>query len=228
MVEWSNSDNYHQRRLASEGLRPKLPWATALLFDYREAIPVLDNLYADPTRYVTRSVANHLNDIAKDDPKLVIKTLKRWKESKKQTETEMNFIIKHSLRTLIKRGHQGSLELMGYNINPKITVKNFVIQKKKISLGKKLSFSCDIISENTASEGLIIDYRITYATKTKRASNKVFKMKQFILAPNETKRVKKDHLFKKMSTKSLHTGTHGIALIINGKEMARDTFYLKV
>ena len=83
------SKNYHQRRLASEGLRPKLPWAKRLTIDYHEPLELLELLYGDQTRYVTRSVANHLNDIAKVDAPLVLETLKRWRASKKQSQKEM-------------------------------------------------------------------------------------------------------------------------------------------
>jgi len=62
MLEWSLSDNYHVRRLASEGSRPNLPWGNKIWLDYRKTIAILDNLYTDKTRFVTRSVANHLND----------------------------------------------------------------------------------------------------------------------------------------------------------------------
>ncbi len=98
------SDNYHERRLVSEGLRPKLPWAKKLTLYHRESLMHLDKLFYDNTRYVTRSVANHLNDIAKIDAPLVIATLKRWKASGKQDNKEMNFIISHALRTLFKAG----------------------------------------------------------------------------------------------------------------------------
>jgi 3-methyladenine DNA glycosylase AlkC len=82
----SLSENYHERRLASEGCRPKLPWGKKLNTEYTKPISILDNLYMDRTRFVTRSVANHLNDIAKVDATLVLDTLKRWKDSKKQDE----------------------------------------------------------------------------------------------------------------------------------------------
>lgn len=100
---WSKNENYHVRRLASEGTRPRLPWGVKVNLDYKETEQILDNLFHDRTRYVTRSVANHLNDISKIDEDFVRCKLEEWKKSGKQTESEMNFIIKHSLRTLNKR-----------------------------------------------------------------------------------------------------------------------------
>ncbi|HHC11373.1 MAG TPA: hypothetical protein ENK79_01910 [Campylobacterales bacterium] len=125
LVACSLSENYHERRLASEGLRHKLPWGKKINLDYRLPISILDNLYYDKTRFVTRSVANHLNDISRIDASLVIETLVRWKASQKQSEKEMQFIFSHSLRTLVKEGNIEALELLGYRANPAIEIINF-------------------------------------------------------------------------------------------------------
>ncbi len=107
---WSKSKHYHVRRLASEGSRPRLPWGINVNLDYKETEKFLDNLFLDKTRYVTRSVANHLNDISKIDPDFVYSILKKWqginlklKGDKKQSEKEMQFIINHATRTLRKK-----------------------------------------------------------------------------------------------------------------------------
>lgn len=105
MNDWVTDEHYHVRRLVSEGTRPLLPWAQRINIEYTQGIPLLDVLYYDPTRFVTRSVANHLNDISKKDPDLVVFILKRWKKESKQNPKEMNYIIKHALRTAIKDGH---------------------------------------------------------------------------------------------------------------------------
>ena len=97
----SKSKNYHHRRLSSEGSRQKLPWAVNINLDYKNTIEILDNLHSDKSRYVTRSVANHLNDISKIDPDLVLDTLQRWKST--NLSEDIDYIISHSTRTLIKK-----------------------------------------------------------------------------------------------------------------------------
>ncbi|GLL57169.1 hypothetical protein KUBF_48340 [Bacteroides finegoldii] len=75
------------RRLASEGCRPRLPWAMALpnlKKDPTPIIPILENLKNDPARFVRLSVANNLNDIAKDNPEIVIDLAKKWKGNRKR------------------------------------------------------------------------------------------------------------------------------------------------
>ena len=81
LTTWADDPNYHVRRLVSEGTRPMLPWAPRIPIDVELPIPMLDKLHADPTRYVTRSVANHLNDISKINSALAISTLERWKQA---------------------------------------------------------------------------------------------------------------------------------------------------
>ncbi|NQZ76684.1 MAG: DNA alkylation repair protein, partial [Ekhidna sp.] len=79
MLEWSHHENHKVRRLASEGCRPRLPWAMAL-GDLKKnpspILPILENLKNDPSDFVRKSVANNLNDIAKDHPSVVIEIVK--------------------------------------------------------------------------------------------------------------------------------------------------------
>ncbi|EBV3599720.1 DNA alkylation repair protein, partial [Salmonella enterica subsp. enterica serovar Virchow] len=71
MRGWAEDDNEHVRRLASEGARPRLPWSfqlKTLQADPTLAMPMLEQMKADKSLYVRKSVANHLNDISKDHP----------------------------------------------------------------------------------------------------------------------------------------------------------------
>ena len=83
LARWSKDRNENVRRLVSEGTRPRLPWATRVRWIEREperAIPLLETLKDDPSLYVRRSVANHLNDIYRAHPKLVHALAERWLE----------------------------------------------------------------------------------------------------------------------------------------------------
>ena len=223
----SLSNNYHERRLASEATRPKLPWAKKLTTDYTQPIILLDNLYTDSTRFVTRSVANHLNDIAKIDAPLVIETLKQWKEFQKQNEKEMNFIINHALRTLVKEGNSEALELLGYRTNPAITVKNFQLTDIEVKVGEYLEFSFDIKAQN--DEALIVDYIIYFQTKAGKLSPKVHKIKKLNLKKDEKITIRKQHLFKaNMTTRKLYSGEHQFVLQINGRSYYNVRFHLEV
>jgi 3-methyladenine DNA glycosylase AlkC len=221
----ARSNNYHQRRLSSEGLRPKLPWAKGVDFDYQKPIEILDILCTDPTRYVVRSVANHLNDIAKIDANLTINTLKRWQSEGKQIqEKSWHYLTQHALRTLVKQGNPDALALLGFKKNPAIKVLSFNIKDFKITLNEYLEFSFKI--QAISAENLMIDYKIIYPSTHTKISEKVFKIKSIKTEKNATITIKKRHLFKPMSTKKLYAGTHQIQLQINGKIFIKENFEL--
>jgi len=78
---WTCDSDHHVRRLVSEGTRPRLPWAMrlpAFIEDPAPVLPLLEALRDDKEEYVRRSVANNLNDIAKDHPDLVARLAEQW------------------------------------------------------------------------------------------------------------------------------------------------------
>jgi 3-methyladenine DNA glycosylase AlkC len=221
------SDNYHERRLASEGLRPKLPWAKKITLDYRDAMQHLDKLYYDNTRYVTRSVANHLNDIAKIDAPLVLETLKRWKAIKKQNTKEMDYMINHALRTLVKQGNEEALMLLGYEKHPTIEVSDLSLFSESIKVGEALVFEVKIEAKEDVK--LMVDYLIHFQTKLGTLSAKVHKLKKLELKKGESLMLQKKHPFKaNMTTRILYSGEHKIELQINGTIVKSEIFNLKV
>lgn len=115
LTQWTTDEHYHVRRLCSEGTRPRLPWTSRLATPIDYALPLLDNLYLDTTRFVTRSVANHVNDISKLDPDLAIDLLQRWRRSRGQCATEIDYILRHATRTLTRHGNHSALELLEHH-----------------------------------------------------------------------------------------------------------------
>jgi len=227
LEECAKSENYHERRLASEGLRPKLPWAKKLTIDYHEGIKLLELLYGDKTRYVTRSVANHLNDIAKVDTPLVLETLKRWQKSKKQEPKEMDFIISHALRTLVKQGNSEALAMLGYVKNPAIDIKAVSLRSDRVQVGEALEFDVQIVALDDVK--LMVDYIVHFQTKAGNFSPKVHKLKKLELAKGENIVLKKRHPFRaNMTTRTLYAGEHLVEVQINGSIVYSESFTLKV
>lgn len=143
LVEWTRDDNVHVRRLVSEGTRPRLPWAPRLRAfqeDPRSVIALLERLKDDPERYVQRSVANNLNDIAKDHPELVVNVCRRWST---QASPGRTWIVKHALRTLLKKQHLGALELLGAGNKPDVEISRVRLAPRTVKLGGELRFSFD-------------------------------------------------------------------------------------
>jgi 3-methyladenine DNA glycosylase AlkC len=215
LSKWSTDPNYHVRRLVSEGTRPRLPWSVRLSIHYTIPMPLLDQLHADRTRYVTRSVANHLNDIAKLDPELVLKTLGRWRKESKQQSEELDWICRHALRTLIKQGHPETMELLGYRTDPHVTVSAIKIANPSISAGESLDFSFAVTA--LRNESLIVDYRIDFVKANGSLSPKVFKAKKLELQRGESITITKRHpLRADATTYRLFPGTHRLTIQING------------
>jgi 3-methyladenine DNA glycosylase AlkC len=217
--------HYHVRRLASEGSRPKLPWAKKVTISYTEPLLILDSLYADPTRYVTRSVANHLNDISKIDADLVVATLKRWQKEGKQSDKEMDFITHHSLRTLEKQGHAGALLLLGYG-DREVVVQKIQINTPTVVVGKSLEFSFTVISTSAKPQKLLIDYHLFFQKATGVLAPKTFKIAKVVIQPGEALSFTKKQPLRPMTTRTLYPGAHEIELQINGTTCPRKSFSL--
>lgn len=218
MLAWAGHENHHVRRLASEGSRPRLPWAMALPDFKRDPAPilaVLEKLRDDPSEYVRRSVANNLNDIAKDHPDVVIDVLRRWS---KEAGENTDWIVRRALRTLIKDGHEGALDLIGYESGSAVSVQNCTLSASSIQFGDSLTFAADIVSTASSDQRLLVDYVVYFRKANGTLAPKVFKLTTRDLAAGETLRIEKRHSFKPITTRVYYPGEHVIALKINGVE----------
>jgi 3-methyladenine DNA glycosylase AlkC len=224
--------NVHVRRWASEGSRPRLPWGERLHEFVRDPSPtlaILETLKFDPELFVRKSVANHLNDIAKDHPHLVLKTLSAWKKAAgKNHQSKIDWIIKRSLRNLIKEGHAGALALIGVSSKPKISFHALKIARQKIRLGERMDFTFVVKSHAKKSQRLVIDYRVHFVKANGRLSPKVFKLKTVELAAHEQRKISKSHLFKPITTREYYAGEHQLEIQINGKIMGASRWELIV
>jgi 3-methyladenine DNA glycosylase AlkC len=225
LLKWSKDSHYHVRRLCSEGTRPKLPWSKKINIPVAAPLPILNNLFSDKTRFVTRSVANHINDISKIDPDLAIDTLAKWEKTHQQKPEEMDYIIRHALRTLIKQGNPRALKMLGFNHSPKLILTKFIVMKK-VKMNTALEFSFSITSEENTN--VIVDYIIHFQNKSgKLNSKKVFKLKKISLKKDQIIEISKSHPFRQfMTTRTLYRGQHEIELQINGKSFDKKSFFV--
>lgn len=220
--DWARDENYHVRRLVSESTRPRLPWAPRIGLDIEAPLPLLDVLHADRTRYVTRSVANHLNDIAKERPEIVIETLRRWQESDLQDPMELRWMTRHSLRTLIKRGDQTALALLGYGDEPNISTE-LMLLTPTVRPGHALEFTLSINA--ISDQRLLVDYVIDFASANGTNRSKVFKLRELSLSAGETAEVTKRHLLhSNATTYRLYPGDHTVTIVVNGRDIALGRF----
>lgn len=223
MTAWTGSDNEHVRRLASEGARPRLPWAArvpALKADPTLAGPILDTLKADPSLYVRKSVANHLNDIAKDRADWLLDRLARWPQDDPRTA----WIIRHALRTLIKQGEPRALALIGVGQDAAVTLRRFAIEPQAVRLGDRIAITAELASDAPEDQRLVVDYRVHYARAGGKTAPKVFKLKTFELAARDTATLSISQTIRDFSTRRHHPGLHRVELIVNGRTVAESAF----
>lgn len=227
MAPWTLDENVHVRRLVSEGTRPRLPWGMRLkrlVDDPSPVIPLLEALKDDPAEYVRRSVANHLNDIAKDHPALVADIASAWL---KDASAERLKLVRHACRTLIKQGYQPALRAFGLN-PPEISVPDFAAAQSTIRFGETLSFSAELLSTVPAPQDLVIDYVLHFRKANGRLAPKVFKWTKLTLAPGERRNLSRDHAIKPVTTRTYHGGTQAISLRINGQDFGYCEFVLQM
>jgi 3-methyladenine DNA glycosylase AlkC len=217
MEVWSKHENHHIRRLASEGCRPRLPWAPKLnefILNPSPVLPILTQLKNDVSLYVRKSVANHINDISKDHPKLVLKLTNEWHGK----ETNTNWIVKHALRTLLKKGDKKALAIFGLDNSKNLETSNLELSKNELKIGEFIHFEFDILNNSSQTRNIRLEYKVAFVKANGTKSNKVFQISEFTLKTNSQKHFKRKQWFKELSTRKHYPGTHKITLVINGDE----------
>lgn len=220
MKEWAVHSNCHVRRLASEGSRPRLPWGMRLnefIDDPSPVLEILEVMKFSPERLVQRSIANNLNDISKDNPETVIKTLKKW-----QADGVDNWLINHALRTLFKQGNTGALKLSGFDPDAEIYIKNFRVNTESVEFGNDLEFEFEL--ESPQRQNVMIDYVIHHMKANGSLSPKVFKLAKKAVYGHS--KVYKKHSIKPITTRKYYPGRHLLQIQVNGKVSAESEFQL--
>ena len=218
----ATDSNYHVRRLASEGIRPYLPWAQRVRLPVDSVIETLTLLHADPTRYVTRSVANTLNDLSRDHPDLVIDALKAWHALARQDEAELDWMTRHALRTLVKADNPHALEMLGYPANPNFSLSEISVSDT-VAIGEALHWRGTLRSK--AQQNLKIALRVHFLKASGDHTVKVFAVKD-LDAAKESFVIEKKIPFKPITTRTLYLGTHYVELVVNGKIRGKRAFQL--
>jgi 3-methyladenine DNA glycosylase AlkC len=223
MSKWAEDDNPKVRRFASEGCRPRLPWAVAIPVLKKDPGPVLivlDKLKNDESEDVRRSVANNLNDISKDHPDTVIKICRKWFGKTEKTDK----LLKHACRGLLKAGNKDILRIFGYGDPGGVSIKNFKINPGELRIGDILSFSFNFILKEKSR--IRLEYTVYYVKSRGQLSKKVFMIKEDYYDKGEYY-ISRKHSFEERTTRRHYPGEHRIAITANGEEKCRETFILK-
>ncbi len=223
--QWSEDESRHVRRLVSEGTRPRLPWGMQLrkfIDDPSNTLPLLEKLKDDPEEYVRRSVANHLNDIAKDHPDKVAEIAVRWLEG---ADKNRKRLVKHACRTLIKQGHKGVLSAFGYDPLAGL-VCELKITSPTVDFGGTLDFEADF-SGSAGSPKIMVDYAIHFVKANGSTVPKMFKWKDTVLTNGAVQACRK-HAIKPITTRKYYHGEHWLEIFVNGVSVAKKSFILRL
>lgn len=215
MLLWSEHSSPMVRRLSSEGIRPRLPWGMgvpALKRDPAPILPILERLKNDPAETVRRSVANNLNDIAKDHPNIVLDIAARWLGQNPETD----WIVRHACRGLLKKGNANALAHFGYQKG----VEGIQIQDlsctSQVAIGGRLDFAFRIVNNADSSAAIRLEYAIDYQTLSGKTSIKVFKIKECTLGAGQSLLLEKYQRFQDFTTRKHFPGKHKLSILVNG------------
>jgi 3-methyladenine DNA glycosylase AlkC len=217
LSHWAGDPNVHVRRLVSEGTRPRLPWAPRLRVfqnNPRPCLALLERLKDDPELYVRRSVANHLNDIGKDHPELLVETAERWQQG---ASPERTWIVRHALRSAVKRCEPGALRLLGYEKKTRLSVENASVSPERALCGDAVVLSFELANNGEAAERVMVDFRIFFVKANGRVSPKVFKLKVLEVPAGGRVLLQKKVSLAEMTTRKHYPGVHRIELLLNGE-----------
>jgi 3-methyladenine DNA glycosylase AlkC len=215
ILSWTSSPDEHVRRLASEGTRPYLPWSVRVPEIVRRpgvTVPILDRLYRDDSEYVRRSVANHLNDLSRDAPDIVVATAASWLAAPDEHTVRL---VNRGLRTLIKRGHPGALALLGF-APATLEVDGPSLDDTTVPFGGDIRFRASIRNVGSEPARLSIDYTIHHVKSNGSRTGKTFKLTTLTLAPGEEASIDRSHSFRAITTRRYYPGTHAVELHLNG------------
>lgn len=227
LVEFTGHADDRVRRLPSEGTRPRLPWGMKvhrLVDDPRPGLALVHRLRHDPSETVRRSVANHLNDVAKDRPELVVETVAGWMN---EPETDRRMVA-HGLRTLVKRGDPAALEVLGFTTDPQVVVERFHVAPAVVEMGTHITLATDIRSAATVPQRLVVDFVIHHVNASGATSPKVFKWTTVDLGPGERSSLTKRRMIQQASTRTYRAGTHRVELQVSGRVIAVTAFEVRL
>lgn len=222
--EWASDPNPHVRRLVSEGTRPRLPWAPRLREFQEDPAPVLELLELlkdDPVLLVRRSVANNLNDIGKDHPEVLVETCRRWA---RDASEERWWVIRHALRSAVKRGDPGALEVLGFGTADAAEIDGVAMSPARPRIGETVRISLAVRNRGPARAAFNVDLRVRFVKAKGGTSPKVFKVRHIELEPGERAELAKSISLRQHTTRTHFPGVHEVEILVNGDARPAGSF----
>lgn len=224
---WAADPSVHVRRLVSEGTRPRLPWAPrlrAFQADPRPVLELLELLKDDPELYVRRSVANNLNDIGKDHPRLLATVARRWL---KGASAERRWLVHHALRSALKRAEPGALDALGLARVGRVRIDDVAIVPERPTIGGKVSIAFTLTNTAAKPQRVMADLHVHFVKADGATRAKVFKLATASLAPRARQRFNKTITLAQLTTRKHYAGRHAVGVALNGSTRPLGHFDLR-
>ncbi|PVE96928.1 hypothetical protein [Microbacterium sp. TPD7012] len=226
MGSWTGHDNEHVRRLATEGSRAYLPWAKRvpwLLTHPQGTRRIVDATYRDPSEYVRRSTANHLNDLSRVDAEAATEIAAGWASA---SDVNTQWLLRHGLRTLVKQANPAALALVGFT-GTTLRVTRPRITTAQVPWGGALTFEAVVTNDADADATVAVDYTVGFQRSNGAIGEKTFKLGSRQIAAGDSAIVTKTHSFRPITTRTYYAGKHHITLQANGVLSPRTEFVLE-
>jgi 3-methyladenine DNA glycosylase AlkC len=224
--DWTQDPSHHVRRLVSEGTRPRLPWAPRLRAfqeDPRPVIELLELLKDDAELYVRRSVANNLNDIGKDHPKLLTDLAKRWLRG---ASAERRWIVGHALRSAVKRADAGALGALGFGGKVAVKLRRVKIAPVAPRIGGSVRVEFELVNSSPRTQRVMADL-VVHFVKARGTGAKTFKLKALQLKAGESVPLAKKIGLQQLTTRKHYPGVHRVEALFNGQRIQLGKFVLR-
>jgi hypothetical protein len=187
--------------------------ARALPADFTKAAAVIDRaLVDDPSGYVRRSVADHLNDIAKDHADLALDCARRWLATGSDRAA---WVVQHGLRTMVKRGDPTALALLGFDHTAPVRLDRLTVTPARLAIGGEAAIEFALATGRTVR--IAVGYLVQHAGARGPCAPKVFKLTTRTIEPGRPQTITRRHRFREVSVRRLYPGTHRTDIQVNGR-----------
>ena len=224
---WVTDPSPHVRRLVSEGTRPRLPWAPRVRWldeHPNRVLPLLEALKDDPASVVRRSVANHLNDLSRVNPDRVCEIAERWLDG---ASSERRALVRHALRSAVKRGNLRALTLLGFGQKPRVEVAGVKFEPARVAIGGKTRIAFTLQATTKQAQSLSVDLVVHFVKARGTTSPKVFKVGRVKLGPFERAVLAKTISLAVHTTRRPNAGRHAVDALINGQRFELGAFEVR-
>jgi hypothetical protein len=172
---------------------------------------------------VRRSVANNLNDIAKDHPEVVLKLAKAWL---RKATAQRKKLVEHGLRTLLKRGDPRALTLIGAHDSKSLRITGR-LSPSKVKLGQRVTFFATVRNDGPSELHAVLEARVHFV-KVRGTSVKPFRLARVDLKPGQEVEISKSLELQHRTIRRLFSGVHEVELQVNGARSPMGSFRLEV